>query len=167
MLHDWGTLSDAGPPPLVRAPDLAIYLLTPGFTSAYHQRVLGVSNATLWKYTQWARELARQDLGIERRVAENVGSITRDDGLLMAQRRGTARLPFWSRLAICELLHIDGDVGKVAEMFRCSKRTVQNVRAGRFAGYDPLTGVRQVSSSQVRPPASRGSSPVGAVPKLS
>jgi hypothetical protein len=137
----------------MRAPDLAVYLLTPGFGTAYHQQVLGVSNATLWKYTQWARELARQDPALSEGVADNVASITCDDGLLMAQRRGTAHLPFWSRLAICEYLQVLDDAAKIARMFRCSKRTLYNVRTGQSLNYDLLTGVRRPNSTQLRPPA--------------
>jgi hypothetical protein len=154
MLYDWGTLSDAGPRPLTQDVELAAYLLTPGLSRACFQRALGVSNATIWKYMDWARELARDDPRIGQLIAANVSSITREDGLLMAQRRGACQLPFWSRLAIFEFLQIY-DAARVANIFRCSRRTVHNVRAGRCTGYDPLTGVRQLSVTQTRPPASR------------
>lgn len=156
MLYDWGTLSEAGPRSLMRDDELAAYLLTPGFTRAYHQRALCVSNATIWKYMAWAHALARDDPRIGQLVADNVNSISREDGLAIAQRRGPCQLPFWSRLAILEFLQIYEDAAKVARAFKCSARTVHNIRAGRSTCYDPLTGVRQISSSQVRPPASRG-----------
>jgi hypothetical protein len=152
MLYDWGTLSDTGPRPLERDDELAVYLLTQGFSRAYHQQALGASNATLWKYMRWAQELGRRNPEIAELVAANTCSISREDGLLMAQRRGASHLPFWSRLAICEFLQIRSDVGKVAEMFRCSKRTVHNVRAGRCTSYDLLSGCRQLSSTQAHPP---------------
>ena len=156
MLYDWGTLSDAAPRSLRRDNELAAYLLTPGFSRAYHQRALGVSNATIWKYMKWALELARHEPRIRLLLAANISSITREDGLLMAQRRGQSQLPFWSRLAIFEFLKIHEDAALVAKIFRCSRRTVHNVRLGRCTGYDPLTGVRQLSLTQARPPASRG-----------
>lgn len=155
MLYDWGTLSDAEPRTLRHDNQLAAYLLTPGLSRAYHQQALGVSNATIWKYMNWANKLARDDPGIGELLAANVSSITREDGLIMAQRRGSSRLPFWSRLAILEFLQIYEDVALVAKAFRCSSRTVHNVRAGRCRGYDPLTGARQLSVAQARPPASR------------
>lgn len=153
MLYDWGTLSDHGPRSLKQDKGLAVNLLTPGFSQAYHQRALGVSNATLWKYMQWARELVCQDRTIAKGVAENVSSINRDDGLLMARRRGSSHLPFWSRLAIAEALYIYKDAGSVADLFKCSVRTVHNVRAGRCISYDLLSGHRVTSSTQTRPPA--------------
>jgi len=156
MLYDWGTLSEAGPRLLTRDNELAAYLLTPGFSRAYHQRALGVSNATIWKYMGWAQELARHDPRIGQLLAANVSSITRADGLLMAQRRGPCQLPFWSRLAILEFLQIHANAAQVAKIFECSSRTVHNVRAGRCTAYGPLTGVRQLSITQIRPPARQG-----------
>lgn len=164
MLYDWGTLSDIGPRPLDRDDELAVYLLTQGFSRAYQQKSLGVSNATLWKYMRWAQELGRHDPEIAKMVAANTCSISREDGLLMAQRRGSSQLPFWSRLAICEFLQIRSDVGRVAEMFRCSKRTVHNVRAGRCTSYDLLSGCRQLSSTQAHPPRPERSARVDSPP---
>lgn len=155
MLYDWGTLSDVGARALSHDDELAIYLLTPGFSSAYHRQVLGVSNATLWKYGQWARELSQHNDSISASVIENVGSITRDDGLLMAHRRGRAQLIFWSRLAVCEFLQIHGSATAVAKMFGCSTRNIYNVHATRCLSYDALSGERKLSSTQIRPPASR------------
>lgn len=155
MLHDWGTLSDAGPLPLIRNNELAVYLLTPGFSRAYHQQALAVSNATLWKYMQWAQDLGHHDTGIGQMVAANLGSITLDDGLLMARRRGRAQLPYWSRLAVCECMQIHRSATTVAGMFGCSKRTIYNVQRGSCLTYHPLTGDRQLTATQAAPPAAR------------
>lgn len=155
MLCDWGTLSDAGPRPLIRDEALAVYLLTPGFSRTYHQHALAVSNATLWKYMQWAQLLGRHDARIGQRVAANLGSITADDGLLMARRRGRAQLPFWARLAICESMQIHKSATAVAGMFGCSKRTIYNVQRGSCLTYHPLTGDRQLTPTQAAPPAAR------------
>ncbi len=153
MLYDWGTLTRSSPRRLERARELAAYVLTPGFSRAYYQQTLGVSNATVWKYTRWAKELLAQDPSIAAMVAANTGSITREDALRMAQRRGNCQLPFWSRLAICELANETRDVHRVAAMFRCSPRTIEYVRSGRCVSYDILTGERRISSSQAAPPA--------------
>jgi hypothetical protein len=152
MLYDWGTLSDTGPYKLSREPELAAYLLTPGFTCGYHQQALRASNATIWNYTSWARAHAECNPLVEKMIAANLASITPEDGVRMAQRRGKSHLPFWSRLAICERLQTDS-VAKVAARFNCSRRTVENVRAGRCVSFHPLTGCRQPSRSQRTPPA--------------
>ena len=147
MLFHWDTLTEAQPRKLERDPQLAAYLLTPGFSRSYHQHVLRTSNATIWKYMAWARELARRDPKIDEMVSANVGSITRDDAIQMAQRRGPCQLPFWSRLAVCECL-LDTDAGRVAVIFGCSKRTLVNIRVGRCVSYDPITGARITTAAQ-------------------
>lgn len=153
MLYDWGTLIDTSPRKLAHQPELAAYLLTPGFTRGYHRRVLGVSNATLWSYLNWARAHADRNPAIREMISANLASITCDDGIAMARRRGSTHLPFWSRLAICEMLQHES-VPKVAAIFNCSKRTVNNVSGGRCVAFDPLSGIRYLSRSQLLPPAS-------------
>ena len=155
MLYDWGTLSDAGPRRLIRDGDLAAFLLTPGCSRAYLQQALAVSNATLWNYMRWAQELALRDPGIDRRVADNLESITARDGLIMAQRRGRAQLPYWSRLAISEYLEIHRSATYVAKIFGCSTRTIYNVQRGSCLAYHPLSGDRQLSVTQAEPPVTR------------
>lgn len=155
MLYDWGTLSETGPRPLARHEELAVYLLSHGFSRAYHEQVLRTSNATLWKYRGWAERLARDDPGIGERVMANLDSVTAQDGLRMAQRRGRAQLPYWSRLAICEYLEIHRSATAIAKMFGCSTRTIYNVQRGPCLAYHPLTGDRQPSASQSAPPATR------------
>jgi hypothetical protein len=155
MLYDWQTLSGTGPRRLNADIELAIYLLTPGFSRAYHQEALKTSNATLWKYMRWAVDLAQHNPGIGGQVMANLASITAQDGLLMAQRRGRAQLPYWSRLAICEYLEIHRSATAVAKMFGCSARTIYNVQRGACLAYHRLTGDRQLSASQTAPPAAR------------
>ena len=153
MIHHWQTLTRNAVPRLRRERELAIYLLTPGFSNAYHQHTLSVSNATIWKYMHWAQFVAVDDPSYAAAVDANLASITCDDGLRMAKRRGGAHMPFWSRLAICEYLQIHGNTSRVAQMFLCSTRTVNNVVAGRYFGYEPLSAARKLSSSQEFPPA--------------
>jgi hypothetical protein len=153
MLYDWGTLRDVGPKKVARDLDLAAYLLTPGFSRSYHKQALRVSNATVWKYTAWARELAARDPRIFDMVAANVASISRDDAVLMAVLRGRCQLPFWSKLAICELLNERLEPREVANIFNCSPRTIQYARSQPSIAYNFLTADRQLSSSQLSPPA--------------
>ena len=152
MLFDWGTLSNAGPRRPTRDRELAIYLLTPGFSYAYHQQVLGLSDITVGKYGAWADELARSDPNVGLDVAANAASITSEDGLLMAQRRGASHLVFWSRLAICDAIQRMRSTTDVARIFNCSRRTVQNVIAGRSCAYEALSGRRCPTSTQMLPP---------------
>ena len=69
----------------------------------------------------------------------------------MAQRRGTAHLPFWSRLAIAEFRVRLGGPKEVARLFRCSVRTVQLILRTTPTAYDPLTGERRLSRTQAAP----------------
>jgi hypothetical protein len=153
MDYDWGTLSDDQPRKLAFEPELAAYLLTPGFSRSYQQHALGVSNATMWKYATWAREAADRNSLIGDMVNANIGSITREHAIQMAQRRGHCQLPFWSKLAICELLEEGTDPGRVALIFGCSARSVYYARTRPSVAFNFLNGTRQISSSQMAPPA--------------
>lgn len=156
MLFHAGTLDDAlAPRPgtrHLRSRDLAIYLLTPGFSTAYHAHVLGVSSTTLNKHLAWSRALALADPTSGESIVANAASITAEDGLKMAQRRGATHLPWWSRLAIAEFAARLEGTCKVAQLFCCSRRTVQQVLTGGALSYDPLTGVRRLSPTQSSPP---------------
>lgn len=132
--------------------ELAIYLLTPGFSRAYHQHALGVCDTTIAKYMRRSQEFALRDSTILASVSDNAASITAEDGLKMAQRRGRTHLPWWSRLAIAEFAHRLGGTSQVASMFRCSRRTVQLVMKTWPTSYDPLSGERQLSRTQACPP---------------
>lgn len=149
-----GTLDEHPPAPAIRhkrSRNLAIYLLTPGFSTSYHAYVLGVSGITVSKHLAWSKALALADPTILAEVDGNCASITPEDGLKMAQRRGPAHLPWWSRLAIAEFA-IRLTTSDVASLFRCSRRTVQLVLTRGVLSYDPFTGTRRLSPSQVSPP---------------
>ncbi len=157
MLFHFGTLEDEKPDPfrrrrLARSRDLAVYLLTPGFSRAYHQHALGVSDTTIARYIQWGQEFALSDQTILDSVRENASSITREDGLKMAQRRGRAHLPWWSRLAIADFRDRLGSTAEVASLFKCSRRTVQLILKTWPIAYDPLSGERRLSRTQTSPP---------------
>lgn len=156
MLFHYGTLDEirtgARRRRLKPSRDLAVYLLTPGFSRAYHQRALGVSDTTIAKYVEWSRDLAAGDPTIFDRVSDNAASITAEDGLKMAQRRGAAHLPWWSRLAIAEFVQRLGSTSEVASLFHCSRRTVQLALKNSPASYEPLSGERRLSQTQASPP---------------
>lgn len=155
MQIDCGTLGTSNthsPGRLVRSRDLAIYLFTPGFSFAYHAHVLGVSGTTLRKHLAWSRDLASHDPTIAGCVIANVASITADDGLKMAQRRGATQLPWWSRLAIADFAFRMEGTREVADLFACSRRTVQLALRRLPISFDPLTGERRLSRSQSSPP---------------
>jgi hypothetical protein len=156
MLFEWGTLSAAGARKPVRQRDFAVYLLTPGFSNAYYVQALGLSDVTLAKYVAWARDLADADPSFEREVVANAASITMEDGVLMAQRRGPTQLVYWSRLALGELLRLTGNTAQVASILRCSQRTVQYAGTTRSGAYDPLSGRRRITASQAAPPGRWG-----------
>lgn len=137
---------------LVRSRDLAIYLLTPGFTTAYHARALGISTTTIHKHLAWSRALALADPTITEAVDANCASITPSDGLKMAQRRGSAHLPWWSRLAMADFAARLESTSQVAALFRCSRRTVQLARTRGVLSYNVFTGERRLSAAQISPP---------------
>ena len=153
MLHHFGTLDNDLPcRPLERCDELAVYFSTPGLSRAYHANVLGASDTTIAKYVDWSEARARTESLIFNLVQENASSITPEDGLKMAQRRGRAHLPWWSRLAIAEYAQSLGDTGEVARLFNCSRRTVQFALKRWPVAYDPLTGERRLSHTQASPP---------------
>jgi hypothetical protein len=150
-----GTLDDQAPRPASRpqrSRELAIYLLTPGFSTAYHAHALGVSTTTINKHISWSQAAALADPSIVEDAALNAASIIPEDGLKMAQRRGSAHLPWWSRLAMADFAVRLGSTCEVAKLFRCSRRTVQLVRSRGVLSYDLFTGARRLSWTQASPP---------------
>ena len=131
---------------------LWIYLLTPGFTYGYHQHVLGISDITLARHLTVAKCMQTIDPTITEAVNINISSITPEDGLSMALRRGTAHLPHWSRLAICEFYGQLGTANKVAKLFRCSPTTVTNVVKLGAGSFDILSAKRKLAPQQAHPP---------------
>jgi hypothetical protein len=157
MLYHFGTLDNDLPRRrLERCDDLALLLLTPGLSRAFHANILGVSRTTVAKYVDWSRALGHADPSLFDQVRKNIESISAEDGLKMAQRRGRAHLPWWSRLAIAEYAHRLGGTGEVARLFTCSRRTVQLALTRWPIAYDPLTGERKLSSTQAAPPGMWG-----------
>ena len=157
MLFHAGTLDDPNSDAntrrhLILTRELAIYMLTPGFSRAYHQHALGVSDTTVAKYVRLCRQFAASDPTIRHSISENLASITPEDGLRIAQRRGAAHLPWWSRLAIAEFQQRLGNNREVAALFNCSPRTVHLILTTCPIAYDPLSGERRLSKTQASPP---------------
>jgi hypothetical protein len=156
MLYHLGTLDEqtaCGPVRrLLLTRSLAIYLLTPGFSRSYHRQVLGVSDTTVASYMSWSHQLAEKEGEILKAARANAASITAEDGLRMAQRRGRAHMPWWARLAISHYVEQLGSTAEVASLFDCSRRTVQLVLKTIPIAYHPLTGERCLSRTQARPP---------------
>lgn len=137
------------------AADLArfyAYLLTPGLSLSFHSASLGRSRSSIASYRAAAVAAARCDPAIPAMVEAAVGAMRAEDGLLMAQRRGAAQLPFWSRLAICEYRKRGLSRTEIASAFRCSLGTVANVLQGKGGSYGALSGERNLTDAQRNPP---------------
>lgn len=128
------------------------YLLMPGFTLSFHSAVLGRSRSSIASYHAAAVEAARTDPAILAMVESMIGEMQAEDGLRMARLRGTAQLPFWSRLAIGEYSKRGVSRREIAAAFRCSPGTVANILQGKGQGYGSLTGERRLTASQRHPP---------------
>lgn len=70
----------------------------------------------------------------------------------MAQVRGRAQLPTWSRLAIGEYRNRGFSRREIADAFRCSPGTVANVLQGKGATYALFSGERRLTHAQQHPP---------------
>ena len=127
-------------------------MLLPGFSAAFHATTLGRSPSMVSVYRKRAQGAAERDPGLKKLVRELMVAFTPADGARMAQLRGSAQLPYWSRLAICDWHKRGASRQEIADLFRCSKGTVTNVLTGRTGGYQPTTGARQLSASQTNPP---------------
>ena len=147
---DWRPLA----PPKRREGAIAFhaYMLVPGLSVAFHAETLGRSRSMISLYRRRASEAAKQEPALSLLTREIVGTLTPADGMRMAQMRGSAHLPYWSRLAICEWCKRGIAREVIAEHFRCSLSTVGNVLAGRGSGYEPLSGERVLTKPQRRPP---------------
>jgi hypothetical protein len=85
-------------------------------------------------------------------VYATLGAMTALHGLEMAKRRGKAQLPYWSRMAIQEFRHQGMSREDIAVAFRCSFGTVANVLQGKGVSFKPISGERNLTHCQQRPP---------------
>lgn len=129
------------------------YMLLPGFSIAFHAETLDRSCSSVASYRAAAKKAANDDPTIWILVKRMAGAITAEHGMQMAQRRGRAQLPFWSRLAMFDYRKRGLSRREIARNFCCSTATVTNVLQGKGRGYDPLTGERILTLAQKCPPA--------------
>ena len=127
------------------------YMLVPGLSVAFHAETLDRSRSMVSLYLQRASEAAKQNPAVSLLTREIVGTLTPADGMRMAQLRGPAHLPYWSRLAICEWRKRGVSRNHIAENFHCSLSTVGNVLAGAGGGYVAMSGVRRLTQAQLNP----------------
>ena len=79
--------------------------------------------------------------------------MTPEAGLALAQRRGRAQLPWLSRAAIADYRKQGATRHELAEAFRCSVSTIDNVICRPGFRYDMLSMQKRLTHSQHRPPA--------------
>jgi len=144
------------PPPLPGASTVSklifhAYMLMPGFSLAFHAETLGRSRTSISTYRERARQAALVDLAVGREVNVLLCALCAEHGLDMAQQRGAAQLPHWSRLAICEYRERGLSRQEIAHAFRCSRGTVASVLQGKGQGYHALSGLRILTAAQQSP----------------
>lgn len=127
-------------------------MLIPGLSASFFSATLDRSKSSVWSYRAEALRAAIADPSILGDVGELVAEIGPEDALAMAQSRGRAQLPTWSKMAICEFRKRGHSRSEIANAFRCSTNTVANVLQGKRAAYDLFTGARRLTPQQVNPP---------------
>ena len=128
------------------------FMLIPGLSGSFFSAALNRSTSSVWSYRAEALKAAKADSTIFDDVDQIVAEIRPEDALAMAQVRGRAQLPSWSKMAICEFQKRGYARGEIASAFCCSKSTVANVLQGKRASYDLFSGARQLTAAQQDPP---------------
>lgn len=128
------------------------FMLIPGLSGSFFSAALNRSRSSIWSYRAEALRAAKADPTIFDDVGQLVAEIRPEDALAMAQARGAAQLPSWSRMAICEFRKRGHSRAEIAKAFRCSTSTVANVLQGKRAAYDLFTGARRLTPQQANPP---------------
>lgn len=132
--------------------DFYAFMILPGLTIAFHAATLGRSRSTISSYRRQAQEAASNNPLIGTLVLAQLGALTAYDGLQMALLRGSAQLPHFSLLAICEFRERGLSRRQIASDFRCSPGTVAHALQFRNRSYEPLSGARRLTTTQQRPP---------------
>lgn len=132
--------------------DFYAFMLLPGLTIAFHAATLGRSRSTITAYRRRAQEAASRNPDIANLVLAQLSALSATDGLQMARLRGSAQLPHFSLLAICEFRDRGFSRRQIASDFRCSPGTVARALQFRNRSYEPLSGVRRLTTAQQRPP---------------
>ena len=128
------------------------FMLVPGLSRTFFSAILNRSSSSVWSYRAQALRAAEADPTILDDVRQLVAEIRPEHGLAMAQARGHAQLPSWSKIAICEFRKRGYSRREIAAAFRCSTSTVANVLQGKRAGYDLFSGARRLTPQQKNPP---------------
>ncbi len=128
------------------------FMLIPGLSCSFFSAALNRSKSSIWSYRADALRAAKADPTIFEDVDQIVAEIRPEDALTMAQVRGRAQLPSWSKMAICEFRQRGHSRSEIAAAFRCSTSTVANVLQGKRAAYDLFTGSRLLTLQQAKPP---------------
>lgn len=128
------------------------FMLLPGLSISFYGAALGRSRSSVASYRAAATKAAKSNPTITVSVESYLCALAAEDGLRMAQVRGSAQLPHWSRMAICEYRKRGFSRREIATAFRCSPGTVANVLQGRGTSYAPLSGERRLTKAQQHPP---------------
>ena len=128
------------------------YMLIPGLSVAFHAATLGRSRSSIATYKHQAQEAATRNPDIAALVWAQLSVLSATDGLQMARLRGRAQLPHWALLAIAEYRARGHNRREIAAAFRCSPGTVAHALQFRNRSYEPLSGVRRLTTAQQQPP---------------
>ena len=86
-------------------------------------------------------------------TSRTLESMTVQDGLALAQLRGAGHLPALSRMAILDYRKRGASGRTLANLFRCSLQTIQNVLRYRGKVYAPFSLTKLLTEPQRCPPA--------------
>lgn len=120
-------------------------VLAAGFSDAALGSILGVSSRAVAYRRKRALAAGVQPL--------DMGIMTSEVALALAQRRGGAQMPFWSRLAVLDYHKRGMGREELARLFGCSPGTISDIVRHRGWRYADFTGVRHLTASQAKPPA--------------
>lgn len=117
----------------------------PGVTVAWLAHVNDCSPSTIRR----ARS-AEQDL--DNSAFEFLSKLTVEQALDMARLRpARGHLPHWSRMAVSEFAKRGASYAELMALFGVGRSTVYRCLHGRSTAYHPLSGRRQLSTSQLAP----------------
>ena len=128
------------------------YILTPGFSLAFHAATLNRSLTSIATYRGRALQAAQANPDIMDMVRARVQAITASDGVGMARLRGTAQLPYWSRVSVIQHRKQGRSRCELAALFRCGVGTINNVLQCKGSSWAPFSGDRQLTDAQSSPP---------------
>ena len=102
-------------------------MLTPGLSIGFLGAVLNRGSTAVYRYREEAKQARERSPDLQRLIDDMLSSITPADGLLMAQIRNRAQLPYWSKLAICDYRKRGYTNIELARAFSCCPRTITRI----------------------------------------